>query len=252
MNKINYQKTALVTGSSKGIGKAIALKLALEGYFVYVTYCTDKSGGLETIKEIEKNKGKALLKKVDVSEDNDVKELLELIKNNHGHLDVLVNNATRSIDKRIEDSSFDEWKLAIDSKLHGSWLCTKYSIPLLQKSSNANIIFITSSADERPSEDIISYAVATGATNCFFKAITPHLSKYGIRVNSIMAGQTRTDNWGSLKNDDKLWKSFADQNPLKRVTTVNDITDAIMFLINDPHKYINGNQFYVNGGGHLK
>lgn len=246
------KKIAIVTGSSRGIGKAIAIRLAKDGYFVYVTHFTNEVGGQSTVEEIKKVGGEAFLQKVDVANENSVKELMTQVEKDFGHLDLLVNNACRDVSKNMQESSFEEWKMAIDSKLHGAWLCTKYAIPLLKKSNNANVIFVSSNADEGPSPEILSYATATGALNSFIKAMAIHLPAFNIRVNTVMPGQTRTDNWGELINDDKLWQEFADTNPMKRVATVEDVADAIMPLINDPHKFLNGNFLYVNGGNHLK
>lgn len=246
------KKIAIVTGSSRGIGKAIAIRLAKDGYFVYVTHFTNEVGGQSTVEEIKKVGGEAFLQKVDVANENSVKELMTQVEKDFGHLDLLVNNACRDVSKNMQESSFEEWKMAIDSKLHGAWLCTKYAIPLLKKSNNANVIFVSSNADEGPSPEILSYATATGALNSFIKAMAIHLPAFNIRVNTVMPGQTRTDNWGELINDDKLWQEFADTNPMKRVATVEDVADAIMPLINDPHKFLNGNFIYVNGGNHLK
>ncbi|EKE05092.1 MAG: 3-ketoacyl-(acyl-carrier-protein) reductase [uncultured bacterium] len=246
------KKVAVVTGSSKGIGKAIAIRLAKDGYFVYITYNTDEAGGRSTVNEIQQSGGKSSLQKLDVSSEKSVSELMSLIEKESGRLDVLVNNAEKDIIKTIQDSSFEEWKLAIDTKLHGAWLCTKYALPLLKKSNNANIIMISSSADESPAEDILSYATATAALTSLTKALAIHLPKYGIRVNAVMQGEVRTANWQGLENDDKLWKGFADHNPMKRVATVEDVADAVIPLINDPHKFLNGNFLFVNGGNHLK
>lgn len=245
-------KVAVVTGSSKGIGQAIAIRLAKEGYFVYVTYFTDETGGKKTITEIEKIGGKALLQKVDITNEASVSSLMKAINKGHGYLNVLVNDAAKSVDKKMEDLTLEEWKLAFDNKLHGAWLATKYALPLLKKSNNANVIFINSSADEKPSPEVLSYAVATGALNSLIKALIIHLPPFGIRVNAVMPGPTRTDNWGDLINNEKLWQDFAKRNPMKRVTTFNDITNAVMFLINDPNKYLNGNFLFVNGGNHLQ
>ena len=245
-------KVAIVTGSSKGIGEAIAIRLAKDGYLVYVTYSTDQKGGQTTVGEIKENGGKAILQKLDVTKKESVTQLMNLVGKEFGHLDLLVNNAEKDIIKTIEDSSFEEWKLAIDTKLHGAWLCTKYAIPLLRKSENANVIMISSSADERPAVDILSYATATAALTSLTKALAIHLPESGIRVNAIMPGEVRTANWQGLENDDKLWKGFADRNPMKRVATVEDVADAVILLINDPHKFLNGNFLFVNGGSHLK
>ena len=245
------KKVAVVTGSSKGIGQAIAIRLAKDGYVVYVTYCTDKAGGQSTINEINKNGGESFLHEVDVTNEHSVSQLMESVEKQFGHLDVLVNNAAFSVDKRMEDASFAEWKLAMDIKLHGAWLATKYAIPLLKQSENANVIIISSSADEKPSPEVLSYAIATAATNAFAKAMAFHLPPYGIRVNAIMPGQVITANWGPLEKDDALWQKFADNNPMKRVATPEDVADAVMIFVNDPHKFLNGNLLYVNGGSHL-
>lgn len=245
-------KVALVTGSSKGIGRAIAIRLAKDDYFVYVTYHTDKKGGLNTVKEINENGGQSSLQKLDVSNEKSVKEAIEKINKDFGHLDVLVNNAARDVMKTIEDSSFEEWKLAIDIKLHGAWLCTKYALPLLKKSKNANIIMISSSADEGPTEDILSYATATAALTSLTKSLAIHLPQFGIRVNAVMPGEVRTANWQGLEKNDAVWKDFAAKNLMKRVATVEDVADAVLPLINDPHKFLNGNFLFVNGGNHLK
>lgn len=245
-------KVAVVTGSSKGIGQAIAIRLTKEGYFVYVTYFTDEAGGKKTIAEIEKNGGAALLQKVDITNEASVSSLMKRVEEKCGHLDVLVNDAARSVDKKMEDATFEEWKLAFDNKVHGAWLATKFALPLLKKSVNANLIFINSSADEKPSPDVLSYAVATGALNSLIKALAIHLPPDKIRVNAVMPGPTRTDNWGDLINDNTLWKKFAERNPMKRTTTFEDITDAVMFFINNPRKYLNGNFLFVNGGNHLQ
>ncbi len=252
MDTSTYQKVAVVTGSSKGIGRAIAIRLAKDGYFVYVTYHTDEAGGRATMDEIKQIGGKASLQRLDVTSDSSVSQLMTVIGNEFGHLDVLVNNAARSIDKNIEDSSLDEWKLGFDTKLHGAWLCTKYAIPLLKKGENANVIIISSSADRNPSPEILSYAIATAATTAFAKAMALHLPSFGIRVNAVMPGQVRTALWGELEKDDELWKGFAENNPMKRIATPEDVADAAMVLINDPHRFLNGNLLYVNGGSHLR
>lgn len=246
------KKVAIVTGSSKGIGRAIAIRLAKDGYFVYVTYNTDEAGGHSTITEIENNGSTASLQKLDVSNEKSVVELMDLIGKESGHLDVLVNNTERDIIKNFEEYTFDEWKMAFDTKVHGAFLCTKYAIPLLKKSDNANVIMNSSSADENPPVDAISYATATAALTSLTKSFAIHLPKYGIRVNAVMPGEVRTANWGPMEKDDELWKKFAETNLMKRVATVEDVADAVMPLINDPHKFLNGNFLYVNGGNHLK
>ena len=246
------QKVALVTGSSKGIGQAIAIRLAKDGYFVYVTYLADKAGGEKTTGIINENGGKSSLYDLDITSEESVKKLAAAIEKESGHVDVLVSSAERDVAKPIEESTLGEWKIAFDTKVHGAWSVTKFMLPLLKKSENANLIVINSSADENRSPEVLSYATATAALNSMIKAWAVDFPKYGIRVNAVMPGTTRTDNWADLKNDDKLWEQFAKDNPMKRVPTVEEIADSVMYFVNDPHRYLNGNFLFVNGGNHWK
>ena len=138
------KKVALVTGSSQGIGKGIALKLAENGYITFVTYLKNKLKGENAAKEITKKGGIAELVKLDVKSEESVKKVFEKITNDYGSLNVLVNNAGIEVAKSIESISFDEWKDVVDTKINGNFLCTKYAIPLMKNQENANLIGIVS------------------------------------------------------------------------------------------------------------
>lgn len=252
MQELQSKKVAVVTGSSKGIGKAIAVRLAKENYFVFATYFSDKAGGEDTIDQILKHGDEGELVYLDVTSENSVKALMEKVEKQFGYLDLLVNNAVRSVDKTIEESTYEEWKQAIEGKVNGMWLATKYAIPLLKKSGNANVILVSSNADKNVGAEVTSYGVATAGANCLMEALALYLPKYGIRVNSVMPGPVRTDNWGELKNDDNLWKNFAKNSPMGKVAIPEQIAEAMMTLINDPYKYLNGVSLFVGGGSHLK
>ena len=250
---IGKNKIALVTGSSKGIGKAIAIRLAKEGYITYVTYRTDKKGGEKTVKEIEEFDGKAYLLQIDVRSEEQVKSAFEKIKNDYGHLNVLVNNAGIEIPKDIEKVSFDEWKTVTETKIHGVFLCTKYAIPLMKNQDNANIINIISSLGIKPIPEAPAYCVGNAGVIAFTKMMAIHLGKYGIRTNGISPGTTRTHMWDSMNgDDDKMWENFAKNNPMGRVSTPEDIASAVMMIINDESGYLNGNFIFVDGGAYLK
>ncbi len=244
---------ALVTGSSKGIGKAIVKKLAKEGYFVYITYCSDKLGGEKTLEEIETEGGRGHLVQLDVRSLESVQQVMTRIDADFHHLNVLVNNAATEIAKNIEDASFEEWHTVTQTKIDGAFLCTKYAIPLLKKADNANVIVISSYDGEKPQADYIGYCVGAAGVIAFTKAMATYLPQYGIRVNAVSPGTTRTPLWDKLGGEDEeMWKGFANNNPMKRIPTVEDVAEATFMLINDPTGYLNGNFLYVNGGSHLK
>lgn len=246
-------KIALITGSSKGIGKAIAIRLAKEGYITYLTYCSDKKGGENAVQEIEGFGGKAHLLKLDVRSEEQVKSAFELIKKDYGYLNVLVNNAGIEIPNETEKVSFDDWKTVTETKIHGNFLCTKYAVPLLKNQENANLIIIISDLGNNPDPQFPAYCVGTAGVIAFTKMMAVQLGKYGIRTNGISPGTTRTSMWNSMNgDDDNMWNNFAKNNPMGRVSTPQDIANAVMMLINDESEYLNGNFIFVNGGGHLK
>ncbi len=246
-------QAALVTGSSKGIGKAIALRLARENYYVYVTYYSDKEAGEKTLLEIQENGGAGYLLHLDVLSITSVRTAFEKVESDFGHLNVLVNNAVTDIAKNIEDASFEEWRIVTGTKIDGAFLCTKYALPLLKRGENANLIVITSYFGEKPDPELIAYCIGTAGLIAFTKAMALYLPKFGIRTNAVSPGATRTPLWDKVGGgeDEEMWKGFAKQNPMGRIPTVDDTAEATMLLINDPSRYLNGNFLYVNGGTHL-
>lgn len=247
------KKVAVVTGSSKGIGLGIVKLLAEKGYAVFVTYYQEKELGEKAIKEITNNGGEATLAELDVKSEDSVKKLFDLINKKYGKLNVLINNAGVEKPNPIEKLSFKDWNEVVLTKINGHFLCTKYAIPLLKKSKVSHIFNIVSSLGERPDPDYPAYCVGTAGTIAFAKMMAIHLGKYGIRVNGIAPGTTRTPMWDTMGGDDEeMWKSFAKNNPLGRVSTTEDIAKIILLLLTPEAEYLNGNIIYVNGGGHLK
>jgi len=237
-------KVALVTGSSKGIGKAIAKRLSKEGYFVYITYNTDKKGGESLVKEIGEKKSS--LVKLNVRDEAEVKATFKKVKKENYHLNVLVNNAGIEIPKRIEDLSLDEWNTVVETKINGAFLCTKYAVSLMKEQDNPNIINITSGLGSRPDPDYPAYCTGTAGLDALTTIFALDFSRYKIRTNAIAPGPTLTPMWDTMGGDDpKLWKKFAESNPLGRVSTPEDIAETVMIIINDKTKFLNGNTFFV-------
>ncbi|HWO48017.1 MAG TPA: SDR family NAD(P)-dependent oxidoreductase, partial [Solirubrobacterales bacterium] len=128
---------ALVTGSSKGIGAGIARHLAAAGFTTYVTHHTDQAGADEVAAEIKQQGGSARVASLDVSNEASVEALFGTIEEEHGRLDVLVNNAVKEVSKPIAEQTLEEWKTVLAVKLDGSFLCTRAALPLFEKSGKA-------------------------------------------------------------------------------------------------------------------
>jgi NAD(P)-dependent dehydrogenase (short-subunit alcohol dehydrogenase family) len=247
------QKVILISGSSNGIGAGIAKHFGKLGYSVIVTYYKNKSDGEKVVEEINRSNGNAKLFQLDVKDENNVKSIFEFVKNEFGKLDVLVNNAAIDALTPFEDCSFEDWKEITRTKIDGNFLCTKYAIPILKKSDNANIIIIMSSMYFRVDPDDPAYCVGTAGTVAYLKCTALALAKYGIRTNGIGPGETKTNNgyWKEVA-DEKMWKDLANKNPMGRITTPEDVAIATQMIVEDKSKFLNGNIVYINGGSFLK
>jgi NAD(P)-dependent dehydrogenase (short-subunit alcohol dehydrogenase family) len=243
-------KVALVMGSSRGIGRAIALQLHDDGYRVIVTYCYDEEAGKKVFKEI----GEAgLLLKLDGGNEISVKDAVEKVATKYDHLDVLVVSGMHDRPKGFKDTSYEDWKFVLNSKLDSSFLVPKYFYPWLKKSKSPQIILNTSSVDDKPQIGALAYSVASAGVSNLLKAMAIELAPEGFRVNAICPGTTRTDNWiGFGLEDDDMWKGFAESNPMRRVPTPEDIAEGVSYLVSEKAKYINGLFLYIDGGNRHK
>ena len=251
---MDKQKVALITGSSSGIGAGIAKVLALHGYITIVTYKDHKAEAEEVAANINKNSGKAVVKQLDVTDEESVRSCFDTVAKEFGYLNVLVNNAAVDGIAPIETCTFERWKTITRTKIDGNFLCTKYALSLLKNPGKADIIVIMSSMGEKADTDDVPYCVGTAGTIMFVKAMAKGLAKYGIRTNGIGPAETRTNNgyWKEAGlTTDETWANFAKANPLGRVSTPEDVGETALAIIENKTAFWNGNFVYVNGGGHL-
>jgi len=248
-------KVALVTGSSEGIGAGIATLLGTKGYLTVVTYKTHKEEAEGVVNKIKSSGGNATAMQLDVTSEESVKNCFEFITKEYGQLDVLVNNAGVDGLSPIETCSFETWQAITRIKIDGNFLCTKYALPLLKKVEKSDLIVIISSLGDIPDPDDVAYSVGTAGAVCFVKTMAKALAKYGIRTNGVGPGAIRT-NLGFWKeaglDKDEVWDEFAQNNPLGRTATIEDVAQTVLAIVENPTRYWNGNFIYVTGGDHLK
>jgi len=245
---VESKRIALITGSSRGIGAGIAKFLADNGYFVHVTYYKDKDLAL---KQFAKNPN-VRLHFLDVQEEKSVKDVLESVKKLSGELHLLVNNATVDYNTSIEDMQIQAWDETFNIRVRGTFLMTKYALPLLKKPKRSTVINITSSWAHETQPSFPAAAAAEAAKMNFTKTCAIALAKYGIRTHSVNPGVTRTPLWDPWGVDDKGWEMMAKANPLGRNCTPEDIARVIFYLDSEDAAYLNGEEIYVNGGNHLR
>lgn len=244
-------KIALVTGGTSGIGKEIAKQLLASGCFVFINFGHNENQMFEAEEELKKISDNFKFVKADISNEEEVYSMMNLIKDKFGKLDYLVNNAGTNIDSFIEEFDIDDFKKVINVNLIGKVICTKHAIPLLRKGTNSSIVNIASRLGTRPCAEASAYCSAEAGIINFTMASALELSKYNIRVNTVSPGLTNTPlamaGWTQEEIEDQK-----KNNPLKRLGETTDIANAVLYLLSDKASYINGENINVNGGTLLK
>jgi 3-oxoacyl-[acyl-carrier protein] reductase len=254
------EKYALVTGSSRGIGKAIALQLASDGYDILL-HCRQQLDEVKAVQsEIEVLGRKAYIFQADLSKENEVEAMFQSIPKVTEKLDLLVNNAGFDYGYLFEDYTLAQMREVLDIVLWAKVMVTKLALPLLKKSEKAQIINIASRMGrEKTIKTIAIYGPAMAGVMKFTQCMALELADYKIRVNCVAPGLTRTDltermfirDEGSAKAAEQLWQELANKNPSKRVGMPEDVANLVSFVASDKAQYINGEILSVNGGSNL-
>ena len=237
-------KTALVTGASRGIGKSIALEFAKQGADVIVNYSKDEKNALEVVAEIKKLGRKSIAVKADVSSFDDVIKMFSVIKKEFGKLDILVNNAGITMDRTLKKMSHDEWHKVIAVNLNSVYNVTKNAMPLLQK--NSHIINISSIVGLSGNFGQSNYAASKAGIIGFTKSLAKELGKHNITVNAIAPGFIESELTNKIPFIRK--KIIEWMIPLKRTGLPLEVAYAAAFLASDKSNYITGQVLNINGG----
>jgi 3-oxoacyl-[acyl-carrier protein] reductase len=237
-------KVAIVTGSSRGIGKETAIALAQAGAKVVVNYTNAIASAEEVVKTIIANGSEAIALKADVSQAEEVDELIKNTLDHFGRIDVLVNNAGITRDTLLMRMKLEDWQKVIDLNLTGVFLCTKAVIKPMIKQKSGRIINITSVAGLMGNPGQANYSAAKAGVIGFTKTVAKEVASRGITVNAVAPGFIETDMTHGLKNEEIL-----KMIPLNRFGKPEEIAGMIRFLAGDPAgAYITGQVFNVDGG----
>ncbi|AFZ35731.1 3-oxoacyl-(acyl-carrier-protein) reductase [Stanieria cyanosphaera PCC 7437] len=237
-------RVALVTGASRGIGKATALALAIEGAKVVVNYASSSKAAEEVVKEIIEAGGEAVALGADVSQVEQVDHLIKQTLDKFGRIDILVNNAGITKDTLLLRMKPEEWQAVIDLNLTGVFLCTRAVSKIMLKQKTGRIINITSVAGQMGNPGQANYSAAKAGVIGFTKTVAKELATRGVTVNAVAPGFIETDMTSGLKSDDII--KFI---PLGRYGKPEEIAGMIRFLAADPAAaYITGQVFNVDGG----
>jgi 3-oxoacyl-[acyl-carrier protein] reductase len=243
---MSENEVALVTGASRGIGKAIALRLALDGYDVAVNYLSNEAGAGEVSAKILEKGWKAQVYKADVADDEAVKNMVDAVRENLGPISALVNNAGIYQRSTFSDLSADDWRRTIDVNLTGCFNCAKAVVPDMQKRKGGNIVNISSMLGFKGSSHGAHYAASKAGVIAFTKSLALELSPHGIRVNAIAPGAIETEiiAYDTPEQREKRIES----TPIRKVGQPEEIASIVSFLISEEASYMTGETLHANGG----
>ena len=239
-------KTAIVTGGTRGIGKAIVLELAKNGCNVAFNYSKSDDLANELVKEIEALGVKAMAKKADVSDFESAKDMVKEVKDEFGQIDFLVNNAGITRDKLLALMKEEDWDDVMNVNLKSVYNFSKAVIMTMIKQKSGNILNITSVSGIAGVAGQANYSASKAGMIGFTKALAKEVGKAKINVNAIACGFIETDMTSELPDEYK--KKMTDMTALKRFGTTDDVAKVAKFLLSDDANYITGQVLSLDGG----
>jgi len=239
-------KVAIVTGASRGIGRAAALRLAQEGAKVVVNYAGNLAAAEKTVEDIKQAGGEAILFQADVADAQAVGELVKATTAAFGRIDILVNNAGITRDNLLALMKEDDWDAVMNTNLKGVFNCTKAVAKIMIKQRAGRIINMTSVVGIMGNAGQTNYAAAKAGVIGFTKSAAKELAARGITVNAVAPGYITTDMSAAIPEQAKA--DLAQKIPLSRLGKPEDVAEAVLFLASDAANYITGQTINVDGG----
>ncbi len=239
-------KVAIVTGGSRGIGRAICLELAKAGAKVVVNYAGNQEAAQQVVQEILDQGGEATAFQADVANGEMVKQMIDQAIQKYSKVDILVNNAGITRDSLLMRMKDEQWKEVLDANLTGVYNCTKAVVKSMLKQKSGCIINITSVVGQTGNAGQANYAAAKAGVIGFTKTMAKELGSRNIRVNAVAPGYILTDMTDKLS--DELKEQIKGQVPLERLGAPEDVASLVAFLVSDKAAYITGQVVNVDGG----
>ena len=239
-------KCALVTGASRGIGRAVALKLASEGAKVALNFAGNEAAANEVRQEIETMGGQAILVKADVADEAAVQDMVQKTADAFGRIDILVNNAGITRDGLLARMKEEDWDAVLSTNLKGVFLTTKAVAKLMMKQRAGRIVNMASVVGVSGNAGQANYSAAKAGVIGFTKTIARELASRGVTANAVAPGFIATDMTSVLS--DKAKEAALTGIPLGRMGTPEDVAAAVLFLVSDQSSYITGQVLHVDGG----
>lgn len=239
-------RVALVTGGTKGIGRAIALRLAKDGHRVFVNYSSDGQSAQNTVDELKSISGFGEAVKADVSKPDQVEAMFKEIADKAGRLDVLVNNAGLIKDGMLMMMPDENWRKVMEVNLDGVYFCSKSALRPMVERRGGRIVNIISPSAIMGRQGQCNYSASKGGVLSFTKSLAREMARLGITVNAVSPGVIETELTSALS--DKVRSELLGMIPVGRLGSADDVANAVSFIVSDSAKYITGQIIAVDGG----
>jgi 3-oxoacyl-[acyl-carrier protein] reductase len=239
-------RTALITGGSRGIGRAVALALAEEGADVAINYVSSEAAARDVADHIRKMGRRAVLAQADVSDYPDTFRMAQDVLRDFEHLDILVNNAGINSDKTFVRMDHASWRKVLGTNLDGVFNCTKVFIDQMLRQGYGRVVNMTSVIGQIGNFGQANYAASKAGVAAFTKSLAKELAGKGVTVNAVAPGFIETEMVASIP--DKVKERLLAQIPLKRFGTAEEVARAVVYIVSSDGDYITGAELSINGG----
>ena len=239
-------KVALVTGASRGIGAAIANRLAMAGAKVAINYNTSAEAAAAVMRSIDEAGGTAMLVDADVSRQSDAENAVKSVVDNWGAIDILVNNAGINRDRLLLRMKPEDFDAVLDVNLRGAFLCTRYVMPHLIKKRHGRVINMSSVVGLSGNPGQANYAAAKAGLVGFTKAVAREVASRNVTVNALAPGYITTGMVEDLSDEKR--KQILDRIPMGRFGSAEEVAETVVFLSSDGAGYITGQVITIDGG----
>lgn len=241
-------KAAVVTGSSRGVGRNVALAYAAEGADVLINYSSSEGPAQELVEQIRSMGRKSVAVKADVASKAEVENMMTKAKEAFGRLDILVNNAGFTRPAMLHKMSEEDWDAVLNAHLKGPFLCIQAAFPYFKEQNYGKVINVSSVAGLVGTVGQANYSAAKGGILSFTKSVARELARYNVCANVISLGIVETDMTEKIRSDEKLRDIYMNRILLKKFAAAQDISPAFVFLASSESDYITGQILCVDGG----
>jgi 3-oxoacyl-(acyl-carrier-protein) reductase len=239
-------RTALVTGGSRGIGRAVAIALADEGADVAINYVSSETAARDVAEHIKKMGRRAILAQADVSDYPDTFRMAQDVVRELGHVDILVNNAGINSDKTFTKMDHASWRKVLGTNLDGVFNCTKVFVDQMLTQGYGRVVNMTSVIGQIGNFGQANYAASKAGVAAFTKSLAKELAGKGVTVNAVAPGFIETEMVANIP--DKVKERLLAQIPLHRFGTAEEVARAVVYIVSSDGDYITGAELSINGG----